>query len=62
MNIPVGRDGALDWLPPVCRAGDHVVLRAELDCVVVLSACPQDMVPINGAAMTPREAHYAVLG
>jgi hypothetical protein len=24
-----------------------VVLRAELDCYVVASACPQDVVPIN---------------
>jgi uncharacterized protein YcgI (DUF1989 family) len=47
---------------PVSKPGDHVVLRAELDCVVALPACPQDMVPINGAAMTPTEAHYHVLG
>jgi uncharacterized protein len=31
------------------------VLRAERDVVVVLSACPQDMVPINGPAMVPRD-------
>jgi uncharacterized protein len=62
MNIPVGEGGAVDWLPPASRAGDYVVLRAELDCVVALSACPQDMVPINGAAMTPTEAHFQVLG
>jgi hypothetical protein len=51
----------LEWLAPVSRAGDYVVLRAELDCVVAMSACPQDMVPINGLAMTPTEAHYQVL-
>jgi uncharacterized protein YcgI (DUF1989 family) len=61
MNIPVGEGGAIEWLPPASRPGDHVVLRAELDCVVVMSACPQDMVPINGAAMTPTEAHFQLL-
>lgn len=61
MNIPVGADGAIAWLPPVAAPGDDVVLRAEMDCVVVLSACPQDMIPINGADQTPREVQYARL-
>ena len=61
MNIPVGPDGALSFEPPVCGPGDHVLLRAEMDCVVAFSACPQDIVPINGVACTPSEAHYAVL-
>ena len=42
-NTLVGRDGALDWRPTVTRPGDHVQLRAELDCVVVVSACPWDL-------------------
>ena len=62
MNIPVVDGVHVEWRAPVSRPGDHVVLRAELDCVVVMSACPQDLVPINGAAMTPTEAHYQVLG
>ena len=61
MNIPVGLDGALSFQPPVCGPGDHVLLRAELDCVVAFSACPQDIVPINGVACTPTEAHFEVL-
>jgi hypothetical protein len=46
-NIPLTADGSLDWGPALTRPGDHVVLRAELDCYVVASACPQDVVPIN---------------
>ena len=61
MNIPEGEGGAIDWLPPVSRPGDYVVLRAELNCIAVMSACPQDMVPINGAAMTPAEVHFQIL-
>jgi uncharacterized protein YcgI (DUF1989 family) len=53
--------GGLEGRPPVSRPGDHVVLRAELDCIVAMSACPQDMVPINGAGMTPTEAHFQLL-
>jgi len=62
MNIPVNPDHSISRLPPVSRPGDHVRLRAEMDLVVVFSACPQDMSPINGAAKTPRDAHYAIEG
>lgn len=46
---------------PLSKPGDHVTLRAEMDAVVVLSCCPQDMVPTNGIGCQPTEAHYAVL-
>jgi len=61
MNIPVAADGSLSSQPPMSQAGDYVALRAELACIVVFSACPQDMVPINGAACVPTDAHYCVL-
>jgi len=47
--------------PPVSRPGDYVTLRAEMDVIVVLSACPQDMVPTNGPGCQPTEAHYQIL-
>jgi uncharacterized protein len=61
MNIPVVDGNAIDVLPPVCTPGSYVTLRAEMDCLVVFSACPQDMVPINGAAMTPTAAHFEII-
>ncbi|MFZ5711185.1 MAG: DUF1989 domain-containing protein [Pseudomonadota bacterium] len=60
MNIPVGPDGKIQWGEPRSKPGDHVILRAVMDCVVVMSACPQDILPING--LNPVEAHYRVLG
>ena len=62
MNIPVGEGGRTEWGEPLSKPGDYVVLRAELDCVVAMSACPQDILPINGAARQPTEAHYQILG
>jgi uncharacterized protein YcgI (DUF1989 family) len=53
MNIPVLAGGELGWEPAPTRAGDSVTLRAELDCYVVVSACPQDLVPINHGNPTP---------
>ena len=61
MNIPVGRDGSVSFEPPVSMPGDHLILRAEMDCVIVFSACPQDMVPINGVDCIPTEAHFQII-
>jgi NAD(P)-dependent dehydrogenase (short-subunit alcohol dehydrogenase family) len=61
MNIPVQADGRVSFEPPLCKAGDYLVLRAEMDCVIAFSACPQDIVPINGLACTPTEAHFEIL-
>ena len=61
MNIPVARDGSVGFEPPVSTAGDYITLRAEMDCVVAFSACPQDMVPINGVDCVPTEAHFQVI-
>jgi len=52
-NIPVGRDGSLSWEPALTEPGDHVVLRAEMDAYVVVSACPQDIMAINDRAPSP---------
>jgi uncharacterized protein YcgI (DUF1989 family) len=60
MNNPVGSDGGIRWLPPVSRPGDHITFRVDMDAVVVMSACPQDMVPVNGADCLPRELAFTV--
>src|SRR4051812_48942435 len=62
MNIPVIDGNAIEFRPPVSTPGSYVALRAEMDCVIIFSACPQDMVPINGAAMRPTEAHFEIVG
>jgi uncharacterized protein YcgI (DUF1989 family) len=62
MNTPLDRSGAISWLSPVSKPGDHVVMRAEMDAFVVMSACPQDLIPINGANMIPSELDFAVNG
>src|SRR5437870_82239 len=40
MDVRVEPDGSLTWGPSPASAGDNVTLRAELDCIVVASACP----------------------
>jgi uncharacterized protein YcgI (DUF1989 family) len=53
MNIPLGDGGTLGWEPAPTAAGDSITFRAEMDAIVVVSACPQDIVPINDRNPTP---------
>ena len=59
MNIPVGSDGSVSFEGPQTKEGDFVVVRAEENCLVVVSACPQDMNAINGEG--PRDCQYEIL-
>src|SRR5438105_1238289 len=61
MNIPVIDGNRVEIRPPVSTQGSHVSLYAEADCIIAFSACPQDIVPVNGLALQPTEAHFAVL-
>jgi uncharacterized protein YcgI (DUF1989 family) len=59
MNIPVLPSGDLEWRETVSKPGDSVVFRALIDCVMVMSACPQDVIRINSGR--PVSAHYSIL-
>jgi len=61
MNIPVVDGNRVEVRPPVSTPGSHVALRAEMDCILAFSACPQDLLPVNGLAMQPTEAHFELL-
>jgi len=58
-NTPVEPDGTIKPNPPVTRKGDYIVMKAEMDLVICLSACPQDMTAI--CANTPRNAHFEIV-
>lgn len=40
MNVDVSPDGRLKIQPPKCRKGDAMVLRAEMDLAIAVTACP----------------------
>jgi uncharacterized protein len=60
MNIPWTAEGRLAWAEPVSTPGSYVRFRAEMDLVVAFSACPQDILPINGVTGRTTEAHFCV--
>jgi uncharacterized protein YcgI (DUF1989 family) len=53
MDVPVTVDGDIDWNPTSTSPGDYVLLRAEMDAILVASACPQDLTNINNFAPSP---------
>ncbi|OAP57310.1 hypothetical protein AYL99_08048 [Fonsecaea erecta] len=73
MNIPVSplpqplhesnpsAGGAVSFKPTVCEKGGHVVFEALVGCIVIMSACPQDLVPeVNGGVI--HDCHFVVEG
>lgn len=60
MNIPVSPAGRISWEAPVSSAGDSIVMQAETDIIAVMSACPQDLTPVNGDALAPTELHFRI--
>lgn len=63
MNIPVTQEGdgakrGISFEAPLTNPGDYVVLEALRDVVVVMSACPQGVIDINGKE--PVDAHFEV--
>lgn len=70
MNIPVklrsdglsmvSAGGELSFDPPLSKKEDYVVFKAIQDCIIVMSACPQDILKINN--QDPRDAHFVVSG
>ena len=61
-NARPAADGTIAIAPPVSTPGSSVTFRVELDALLVLSACPQDMVATNGPGLTPTDAHFRILG
>lgn len=61
MNIPFVPEGEFQYRPPLSKPGDAVVFRALVDCIMVMSACPQDQsnVPVN--AGKPVAVHYELV-
>ena len=51
MNVEIGADGRISIAAPRSRAGDRIVLRAEMDVIVGLTACSSEYT--NGGTCKP---------
>ena len=52
-KVAAAEDGSLTFDPKNSRAGQSVVLRFEMDCLVLLHSCPH---PLNPASEYPRRS------
>ena len=55
MDVRAGEDGILTSHPASSGPGDYLAFQAHMDCLVVLSSCPMDIVPISAGGITPLE-------
>jgi uncharacterized protein len=53
-RVSITPDGGMVLEPSTAAAGDAVVLEAVTDVLLVVSACPMDLLPISGANASPR--------
>jgi uncharacterized protein len=58
MNVQVGPDGRLSVKPPTSKPGDYILLRAEMDMIIGLTAC--SAYASNGGSFKP--IHYEIGG
>ncbi|RDW59430.1 hypothetical protein BP6252_12517 [Coleophoma cylindrospora] len=58
MNIPLKDDNSLSWEASTAKAGQYITFKAEMDLIIVFSACPNDVLPINGNQS--RDAHFLI--
>lgn len=53
-HVAIEADGSVEIRAPLAQKGDAVTLRAEIDLVLVISACPMDIMPTNGDDLRPK--------
>jgi uncharacterized protein YcgI (DUF1989 family) len=53
MNTEVAETGQIEVRVPLSKAGDYIEFQAEMDCLVAMTACPQDQNACNGYHITP---------
>jgi uncharacterized protein len=53
MDVRVDHSGELAMRPASSTAGDSLRFRALIDCHVVLSSCPMDIIEISSGGITP---------
>ncbi|MCW5771206.1 MAG: urea carboxylase-associated family protein [Rhodospirillaceae bacterium] len=59
MYCPVGADGSVVNGPNPSKPGDHLILKAWMDCLIAISACPQEF--NNAAGWYPTEIQVDIL-
>ncbi len=54
MNVSYDANGRMIIRPPVAKKGDYMDVRAEMDVLGAIAACPGDINPTNGEDRVPK--------
>jgi uncharacterized protein YcgI (DUF1989 family) len=57
MQTPVTDGHVINYVRPTAKPGDYVEVDALMDCLMIFSACPDDVYPTNGGDGQPRDVH-----
>lgn len=60
MNVPISPTNTLSFEAPVSKKDSSVLLRIHGDCLLVMSACPQDITPVNGNGKNPSYLEFSI--
>ncbi len=60
-NVSLMFGNSMEIKQPIAMPGDYVEFRTLMDCLIVLSACPQDILPTNGPDLTPRSVEVEIV-
>ncbi|GAA6154260.1 urea carboxylase-associated family protein [Pseudoteredinibacter isoporae] len=60
MNVPISPSNTVSFEPPVSSENSRVLLRIHGDCLLVMSACPQDITPVNGEGKNPSHLEFSI--
>ena len=61
-NVTITNDNSLAIVPPKVEAGQYLEMQAEMDLLIVVSACPMDIAKTNGPDGTVRPIKLEVFG
>ncbi|MFT7214465.1 MAG: hypothetical protein ACI9XK_004733 [Granulosicoccus sp.] len=60
-HVAISPDGSVQIRVPVAKKSDSVTLRAEIDLVLVISACLMDIMPTNGSDLKPKPVSIEII-
>lgn len=60
MNVQLDPNGDISFRSPVSKASDYVTFESQEDVFIAMSACPQDITPVNGEEQRTEDLYFFI--
>lgn len=60
MNVQLDPSGDFRFRSPTSKAGDYVTFESKEDVFIAMSACPQDITPVNGEEQITEDLYFFI--